>query len=184
MKKNNSESIMGKYSSAKNSSKKKTESAQLMTTYEQRYKGSLSKDVTEPVKTQTITEKIEAKKQKSSPVSPTNVPMRVSVNIAGTSYLLGCTDELSENRIKRVAAIANSILEETRDTNHGLTNSKISILALLDACDQIASLKDENSNLKTEVMYLKQQEAIAKSSIPVELTPMEKLAEEIGNEDN
>lgn len=184
MKKTSSQSIMGKYSSNKASKKKTTDSMPLMTTYEQRFKGSMSKEVTEPIKKKTLDEKIEAKKTKqSSDDVQVKAGNKVSVEIAGVRYLLGCTDDASENRIRRVASLANDILESAKATNQGLTNSKVSFLALLDACDQIITLKDENSNYRTELMYRQQQEILNKQNHPVELTPMEKLANEIASEE-
>lgn len=181
MKKNSSHSIMQRYSSTR-SVKRKTseEDMPLMTTYEQRYKGpSMTRELTAPKPVKTLDEKIEARKQNEEKKHKDPTEGRVSVEIGGSYYLLGSTEDVSPSRIKRIAALANSIISDTKDSNPGLTNSKINILALVDACDRLITANDENSTLKTEIMYRDQQERIAKINHPVEPTPMEKLAEEI-----
>lgn len=181
MKKSNSHSIMERYSSARPSRRKTNEADMpLMTTYEQRYKGpSMSRELTAPKPVQTLDEKIEAKSKKEEKKT-NNDPMnsRVSVEIGGNHYLLGCTDDVSASRIKRIAQLANSIIEDTKTSNPGLTNSKINILALVDACDRLISATDENNSLKTEILYRDQMEIINRQNHPIEPTPMEKLAEE------
>ncbi|MCQ2466217.1 MAG: cell division protein ZapA [Clostridia bacterium] len=175
-----SKSILGQYSDSKMSKKQSSEQQAVppMATYEQRYKGMV-KAVTAPVPAPTLEQKIKARE---NPVVEEK-PVRVPVVIGGTRYLLGTSEEMSVKRINKIANIANALLEEAKSTNPGLTNSKAAILALIDASDEILSLKTEISNLKTELMYYQQQDFINKSAIPVEPTPMEKLAEAKGNQD-
>lgn len=180
--KKSSQSLMSKYSDGSIKKKKTTayKDAPLMTTYEQRYKGGNSKEVTVEKKL-TLDEKIEKKEKQLHPdVSSNNddlMPKRVSVEIAGTHYLMGCTSEMSEGRIRRIAALVNSILSEAKDDNPGLTNSKVTTLALIDACDKLVAAQDELSNLKTDLMYFQQKVTIEKNShVPAEPTPMEQLA--------
>ena len=180
MKKTNSNSIMQRYSSTRRVKRKgNNDGMPLMTTYEQRYKGpSMTRELTAPKPVQTLDEKIEARNQKNENQYKDPSEGRVSVEIGGNRYLLGSTDDVSAARIKRIAARANSIINDTKESNPGLTNSKINILALVDACDRLVTLEDENSTLKTEILYRDQQERIARQNHPVEPTPMEKLAEE------
>ncbi|MCQ2532494.1 MAG: cell division protein ZapA [Saccharofermentans sp.] len=180
--KKSSQSLMSKYSDG--SIKKKKASSQkdmpLMTTYEQRFKGSLSKEVTVEKKL-TLDEKIEKREKQLHPDTPSNnddlMPKRVSVEIAGNRYLMGCTSEMSETRIRRIASMVNSILSEAKEDNPGLTNSRVTTLALIDACDKLVAAQDELSNLKTEVMYFQQKASLEKGAhVPSEPTPMEQLA--------
>lgn len=178
--KNSSKSILGQYSDDRMSKKSKPETqAPAMVNYEQRYKGMV-RSVTEPVHQPTLEEKIKARENigKSD-----DKPVRVPVVIGGTRYLLGTSEELPLSRINKIANLANSYLEEAKSTNPGLTNSKSAILALIDACDALISLRNEVSNLKTELIYYQQQDFINKSSTHVEPTPVEKLAEAKGNQD-
>lgn len=183
MKKTSSQSLMSKYSDSSVRKKKTSvKDAPLMTTYEQRYKGGLSKEVTTEKKL-TLDEKIEKREQQLHPEQQKNsnnndlVPERVSVEIAGCRYLMGCTDGMSANRIRRVASLVNSILSEAKEDNPGLTNSKVTTLALLDACDKLVAAQDELSNLKTELMYFQQKASVEKNNhVNSEPTPMEQLA--------
>ena len=136
----------------------------------------MAKSVTEPEPVQTLEEKIRAREIK--PVIP-KAPSRVPVMIGGNRYLLGTDEDMSEARIHKIANLANSMLEEAKSTNPGLANSKAAILALIDLCDDYLTLRDKNSNLKTELMYYQQQDFINKSAQAqaVEPTPMEKLAD-------
>ena len=173
--KDNTRSILGQYSDNKIGKKKKEEKKMpLMATYEQRYKG-MAKALTEPVKIPTLDEKIKAKTIK---VVPEPKPKRIPVTIGGNRYVLGTDDVMSEFKIHKIENLANTMLEEAKSTNPGLTNSKAAILALIDLCDMYLNLKIENSNMKTELMYYQQQDFINKSSKSVEPTPMEKLADE------
>ena len=178
MKKNNSQSLMSKYSDGSLKKKKATnnEPAPLMTTYEQRYKG-MSKDITQTPAPKTLDEKIQSRNKKAeTPAQEEN--SRVSVEIAGTHYLLGCTEQMSASRIRRLASLVNSILSEAINDNPGLTNSKVTTLALLDACDKLLEARDELSNMKTENMYLQQKMKLGKEQEVKEPTPMEQLAME------
>ena len=74
------------------------------------------------------------------------------------------------------------MLDEAKSTNPGLATSKTAILALIDLCDEYLTLKDSNSNIKTDLMYYQQQDFINKSAQQVEPTPMEKLADPKLNE--
>ena len=165
-KRSSSESILGKYSDTKPKrriSGNSGDSTPLMTHYEQRYKGS---GMTKPL--------------------PDPMQGRVSVEIAGNRYLLGCTDDISETRIKRIASLANTILSETKENNPGLTNSKITTLALIDACDRLVTSQDSLNNMKTDLMYYRQKDDLKKQEIKVDPTPMELLATGAGQdkEDN
>ena len=127
---------------------------------------------------QTLDEKIEARKTLSMPKKD-DAPKRVSVEIGGHNYLLGSTDNMSEARIRRIANTVNSILGDAKDSNPGLMPNKITTLALLDACDKLITLQDENSNMKTELMYLQQKLSLEEKAHVSEPTPMEQLASEI-----
>ena len=181
--KKSSQSIMSKYSEKsmkkKSSSKVAAEDLPLMANYEQRYKG-MSKEVTKEQPKPTLDEKIARRENlRRSQKEEKSESKRVSVEINGNMYLLGCTENISEARIRKIAALTNDILSNTKENNPGLSNSKINALALIDACDRILSLKDENSNLKTELMYY-QQKANLEEERP-EPTPMELLANEKEN---
>ena len=178
--KKTSQSIMSRYSDKslkkKTSAKQAADDMPLMANYEQRYKG-MSKDLTDRKPRQTLEEKIarrESLKKNKEDISP----MKVSVEINGSMYLLGCTEDISESRIRKIAALANEILTDTKENNPGLTNSKINALSLIDACDRILSLRDENSNMKTELMYLQQKVRLEEEKEVKEPTPMELLANE------
>ena len=173
--KENAKSILGKYSDSKSLGKTKSEKKlPLMETYEQRYKG-MAKTFTEPAKVMTLEEKIKART--ISPELPKK-QNKIPVTIGGNRYLLGSDETMSEIRIHRIANLANSMLEEAKGTNPGLTNSKVAILALIDLCDMYITLQDKNSNMKTDLMYLQQQDFLNRSSKAVEPTPMEVLANE------
>ncbi len=174
MKNSNVNSIMGKYSDGKISNKKSEGSKlPLMATYEQRYKGSMSKSITEPARVPTLDEKIAERNVK--PVMAEE-PIRVPVEIGGNRYLLSTAEDMSEDRIRRIALTANKFFEEARSTNPGLTNSKAGILALVDACELLLQLRTENDSLKTELLYLQNQEYLA-SRKNKKLTPMDELVQ-------
>lgn len=177
----NSQSIMSKYSDTPAKKKRLTAAESempLMVSYEQRFKGtSMTRDLTDKKPMQTLEEKIEARNKLKEPKEDI-IPKRVSVEIAGNRYLLGSNDEMSDARIKRIASVVNTILSNSKENNPGLTNSKVTTLALIDACDQILALKDENSNLKTELMYLQQKVTTEEMTHKHEPTPMELLAGE------
>lgn len=180
--KKKSQSLMSMYSEKPMKKKNSTGSDKnmpLMANYEQRYKGGLSKEFTEN-KTETLDDKISKRESLKKPKpEATESVKKVSVEINGNPYLLGCTEDISESRIRKIAALANEILYDTKEDNPGLTNTKINALALIDACDRILSLKDENSNLKTELMYLQHRVNVEEEHTKFEPTPMEMLANEI-----
>ena len=183
--KKSSQSIMSKYSDKtvkkKPSSKVASDDLPLMANYEQRYKG-MSKVLTKQQPKPTLDEKIAKRESlKSSKKEETSASKKVSVEINGNLYLLGCTENISESRIRKIAALTNEILNETKENNPGLSNSKINALALIDACDRILTLKDENSNYKTELMYYQQKVNIEEEKEKPEPTPMELLANETEN---
>lgn len=183
--KKSSQSIMSKYSDKtvkkKHSSKVASDDLPLMANYEQRYKG-MSKELTKQQPKPTLDEKIAKRESlKSSKKEETFASKKVSVEINGNLYLLGCTENISESRIRKIAALTNEILNETKENNPGLSNSKINALALIDACDRILTLKDENSNYKTELMYYQQKVNIEEEKEKPEPTPMELLANETEN---
>lgn len=183
MKNSNIDSIMGKYSDTVSKAKANAKKMPLMATYEQRYKGiSMSRTVTEPKATLTLDERIKAKAAMSEPKAPVATNQKVSVEIAGSHYLLGTTEDMSEARIRQIASMANSLLTDTKEDNPGLTNYKTAILALIDCCDSLLSEKDLNNNLRVDLMYYKQQDILNKSNQGVEPTPMEKLASTKGKE--
>ena len=180
--KKSSQSIMSKYSDKpakkKSSSKTSAEDLPLMANYEQRYRG-MSKEVTKEQPKPTLDEKIAKRERLKSPKKEEpSASKKVSVEINGNLYLLGCTENISEARIRKIAALTNEILNETKENNPGLSNSKINALALIDACDRILTLKDENSNYKTELMYYQQKVNIEEEKDRPEPTPMELLANE------
>ncbi len=181
-----SQSIMSKYSDK--SMKKKpsnpgtkrsgtTEDLPLMADYEQRYKG-MTKEFTKEQPRETLDEKIARKERKGKIREEDNTPKKVPVEINGSLYLLGCTENISEARIRRIAALTNEILSDTKENNPGLVNSKINALALIDACDRILTLRDENNNMRTELMYLQQKLSLEEEKEKSEPTPMELLANE------
>jgi len=183
--KKNSQSLMSKYSEKpmkkKRTASKSEDELPVMTHYEQRYKG-MSRELTEKKPPETLDEKIKKRESLKKPSkTQSEMPSKVQVEIGGNHYLLGCTENISEARIRKIAAIANEILTTTKESNPGLTNSKINALALIDACDRLLSLKDENSNMKTELMYLQQKVNLEEESIKSEPTPMEILASESSN---
>lgn len=176
---NTSKSILGQYSDNKPAKKTKNDSqVPLMANYEQRYKGGMVKSVTTPAPRQTLEQKIQARE---NPVSSTDNSTRIPVVIGGTRYVLGTSDDLSASRIHSIAKLTNKFFEDAKSTNPGLTNSKAAILALIDACDELVSLRNEINNLKTDLMYYQQQDFINKSSSNIEPTPMEKLANSKGD---
>ncbi len=180
MKKSNTSNMFQRYSET--SSKKRRlvkDDLPLMATYEQRYKGpSMAREFTEQKPMQTLDEKIEARKNINTPKKD-DAPKRVSVEIGGHNYLLGSTDNMSEARIRRIANMVNSILGDAKESNPGLMSNKITTLSLLDACDKLITLQDENSNMKTELMYLQQKLSLEEKAHVSEPTPMEQLASEI-----
>lgn len=184
--KKSSQSIMSKYSDKsmrKKVSSSKTTSVEdlpLMANYEQRYKG-MSKEVTKEQPKPTLDEKIAKRERLKKPVEQKAESKRVSVEINGNMYLLGCTENISEARIRKIAALTNDILSNTKENNPGLPNSKINALALIDACDRILTLKDENSNIRTELMYYQQKANLEEEKDKPEPTPMELLANENEN---
>lgn len=185
--KKKSQSLMSKYSEKPMKRKKSSSSTDysdlpIMASYEQRYKGGMSKEVTETKPAPTLDDKIAKRESLKKPKKEeTEAPKKVAVEINGNPYLLGCTAEISESRIRKIAALANEILLDTKEANPGLTNTKINALALIDACDRILSLKDENSNMKTELMYFQHKISIEEENSKSEPTPMEILANEIQN---
>lgn len=177
MKKSNTGNMFSRYSETPSKKRRLVkDDIPLMATYEQRYKGpSMTRDLTENKPVQTLDEKIKAREALTRPKTD-NSPKRVSVEIAGHNYLLGSTDDMSEARIRRIASTVNSILNQAKDNNPGLTTNKVTTLALLDACDRLITLQDENSNMKTELMYLQQKLALEEQAHVSEPTPMEQLA--------
>lgn len=180
--KKSSQSIMSKYSEKsmkkKASAKVSVDDLPPMANYEQRYKG-MSKEVTREQPKPTLDEKIAKRESlKKAKKEESGSSKRVSVEINGNMYLLGCTENISEARIRKIAALTNDILSNTKENNPGLTNSKINALALIDACDRILTLKDENSNMRTELMYYQQKANLGEEKDRPEPTPMELLANE------
>lgn len=189
MKKNNSDSIIGKYSDSAFKAKKSgsTNSAPLMVSYEQRYKGasSLSTMVTQQKPKQTLDEKIKAKNApEAEKTENENTYLKVPVEIGGVRYILSTDEDMTEGRVKRIAGLADIILRDTKEKTPGLTNAKTAILALIDCCDKLVAARDELSNFKTEVMYYQQLEQINRQSNKTEPTPMEKLASMKGSSED
>lgn len=174
-------SIMSKYSDTISSKRIVSADKPKIVDYQPRYQGTnLSKDITAPKPSQTLEEKISSREGKpvESSVRPQQDNSKVSVEIAGTKYLIGCTDDMSEGRIRKVAEMANKLLSDNKEEYPGLTNSKLTMLTLLEACDKIITLTDEKNNLRTDLMYYQQQDLISKNSHPVDPTPMEILVQE------
>ena len=167
-------SILGKYSD-NNLKKKKEKTMSPMVTYEQRYKGDLlTKEVTEPVKPLTISERLARKEEKEEIPDP--LSKRVSVTIGDNTYLLGCNEDISESRIRKIASLADEIYKETKENNPYIATNKTAILSLIECCDRYLSLKEEVSNLRTEVMFYKQKDMINEEKTRPEPTPIEKLS--------
>ena len=127
-----------------------------------------------------LEEKIAARNKKAEPVEPSI--KKVSVEISGNRYLLGCTDDMSESRIKRIAELANDILSDTKKNNPGLTNSKVTTLALIDLCDRYLTISDDAGNLRTDLMYYRQKYMEEEEQKKKDPTPMEILASGTSND--
>lgn len=180
MRKSNTDTLLGKYSDSDFRNKKKTKSAPLMATYEQRYKGnSLAKVVTEKKSVPTLDEKI---KQRNFTEEHSKSPIKVHVEIGGNHYLLSATHDMSEARIRKIASVANELLTSTLDNNPGLTNSKAAILALIDCCDQLLSEKEQCNNFRTDLMYYQQQYLLDKQNESKNPTPVELLVSSKGKD--
>ena len=174
MKRANS-SILGKYSET-NLKKKKEKTVPPMVSYEQRFKAdSMAKDVTEPIKPLTLNEKI-ARKTNTEEKEPDPLSKRVSVTIGDNTYLLGSNEEISEARIRKVAALADEIYKETKENNPYIATNKTAILSLIECCDRYLKVKDELSEMRTELMYYKQKDYYNEEKSRPEPTPMEKLS--------
>lgn len=185
MKNNRNQSILGKYSD--NKAKKKTNSEPKLANYEQRFKGqpnrsSLAATVTKPKPAMTLEEKIKAREEKK--VVTKDERIKVPVEIAGNRYLLGADDNVSEERIRRIAKIANNLYEDVKANNPGLTNSKTAILALIDCVDMYITQKDLADNYHTEVMYHEQQERNNSNNSKeiINPTPLDDLLEAKGKD--
>ena len=135
----------------------------------------MAKDVTEPVKPMTLSERI-AQKTNSDNKEPDPMSKRVSVNIGDNTYLLGSNEEISEARIRKVAALADEIYKETKENNPYIATNKTAILSLIECCDRYLTLKDEISEMRTELMYFKQKDFYNEEKSKPEPTPMEKLS--------
>lgn len=152
----------------------------LMVTYEQRHKSnsSMLKDFTEPTKLLTLDEKIRKREEEASSIEEKATDSRIKVEINGTRYLLGASDELSPSKILKIANLANKIVEEAKEENPGLTNSKLMLLALLDASEMIIDQAIEIDNMKTDLLYYKRKDIINTQSKPVEPTFIEQSIEQ------
>lgn len=179
MKRSNSTGIFGKYSD-NNLKKRKDKTMPAMVSYEQRYKAdSLAAEVTKPVKPATLEEKI-AKRNKPEEEVPDPLNNRVTVTIGDNTYLLGSTEDITESRIRKVAELADEIYRETKENNPYIATNKTAILSLIECCDRYLTLKDELSDMRTELMYYKQKDLINEEKISSEPTPMERLS--LGND--
>ncbi|MBP5261633.1 MAG: cell division protein ZapA [Clostridiales bacterium] len=175
MKRSSNSSILGKYSET-NLKKKKEKDVPAMVNYEQRFKAdSMAKDVTQPVKPMTLSEKI-AQKNSTEEKEPDPMSKRVSVNIGDNTYLLGSNEEITEARIRKVAALADEIYKETKENNPYIATNKTAILSLIECCDRYLTVKDELSEMRTELMYYKQKDYFNEEKTRPEPTPMEKLS--------
>ncbi|SCW28023.1 Cell division protein ZapA [Ruminococcaceae bacterium YRB3002] len=177
MKKTNT-SILGKYSDT-NLGKRKGKDVPPMVSYEQRFKGeSMAKGVTEPAKPMTLDEKIARKNGDKTSEEDKEDPVakRVSVSIGDNTYLLGANGDVSEARIRKVAALADEIYKETKENNPYIATNKTAILSLIECCDRYLTLKDQLSDMRTELMYYKQKDQYNEEKTRPEPTPMEKLS--------
>ena len=175
MKKSNNTSILGKYSD-NNLKKRKDKTMPAMVSYEQRYRAdSLAAEVTKPVKQDTLEEKI-AKKKKPDESKPDPMSKRVTVTIGDNTYLLGSTEDITEARIRKVAELADEIYRETKENNPYIATNKTAILSLIESCNRYLTLKEELSEMRTELMYYKQKDFINEEKNVSEPTPMEKLS--------
>lgn len=178
--------IYGKYSGfsgGKKTKAKQTSSVDLNENeYRQRPRSKLveiSRDVPQP----TLEEKIKAKEvtnEENSSELPMNKAIntdkknsRVQVEIWGRNYYLGSREGLSEDKIRRVAEFADSLLTKTSDNNPGLIDSRVAILALLDCAEKYIELEDKYNNMRTDYMYYRSKEEEKLKTNPIEDTPMQ-----------
>lgn len=177
--------IYGRYSnnSGKKSKSKKQTDEMLDNEYKQLYRSKLveiSREVPKP----TLEERIKAKENKivsqSDITSPVNKSVnedkkssRIQVEIWGRSYYLGSKNELSEDKIRKIAGFADELLVKTTEKNPGLIESRVAILALLDCSEKYLELLDKYNNMRVDYLYYRQKEEENMQTNPIEDTPMQ-----------
>ena len=183
MRKSNA-SLLGKYSdgSYKNrkGGKKEENNAPAIVEYKQLYKGE--------IKAKTVTEKkyisLEDKIQARTKPANENETKEESaqITIGGVQYLIRSGDA-GYDRIKKVGELADEIYNETKENNPYIATNKTAIMSLFEACDRLITLRNENSTLKTELIYYKQKAAQAEERRDpnIKPTPMEELASKVNN---
>lgn len=183
--------LYGKYSNASSGKKPRQSKSTLDLNdneYRQRPRSRLveiSREAPKP----TLEEKIKAKEnsqvsesyEKLSPmnksVNTDKQSSRVQVEIWGRNYYLGSREGLSEDKIRRVAEFADSLLTKTSENNPGLIDSRVAILALLDCSEKYIELEDKYNNMRTDYMYYRQKEEEKFKGNPIEDTPMQDFFE-------
>lgn len=184
-----SSNLYGKYSNKTSVKKSKTSQKTvdlIDNEYKQRPRSKLveiSRDTPRP----TLEEKIRLKEgsegdslDSNMQLSPMNKAVntdkqnkRVQVEIWGRHYYLGSREGLSEDKIRRVAEFADSLLTKTSDNNPGLIDSRVAILALLDCSEKYIELEDKYNNMRTDYIYYRQKEEEKFKGNPIEDTPMQ-----------
>ena len=181
MRKSNA-SLLGKYSDGSYKRKgKKDAAAPAIVEYKQLYKGEIkAKTVTEK-KYITLEDKIQAR-TKSSKDETNPKEESAQITIGGVQYLVRSGDA-GYDRIKKVGELADEIYNETKENNPYIATNKTAIMSLFEACDRLITLRNENSTLKTELIYYKQKAAQAEERRDpnIKPTPMEELASKVNN---
>ena len=177
MRKSNS-SLLGKYSDGSYKRKGKKD-APAIVEYKQLYKGEIkAKTVTEK-KIITLEDKINAR---NKPADTEPKMESAQVTIGGVQYLVRSGDA-GYDRIMKVGELADEIYNETKENNPYIATNKTAIMSLFEACDRLITLRNENSTLKTELIYYKQKAAQAEERRDpnIKPTPMEELASKVNN---
>ena len=181
MRKSNA-SLLGKYSDGSYKRKgKKDANAPAIVEYKQLYKGEIKvKTVTEK-KYITLEDKIQAR-NKSAKEEKNPKEESAQITIGGIQYLVR-SDDAGYERIKKVGELADEIYNETKENNPYIATNKTAIMSLFEACDRLITLRNENSTLKTELIYYKQKAAQAEERRDpnIKPTPMEELASKVNN---
>ncbi len=178
MRKSNA-SLLGKYSDGSYKRKGKKD-APAIVEYKQLYKGEIkAKTVTEK-KEMTLEERIQARTKPAT--DPDANEESAQITIGGVQYLVRSGDAGYEHMMK-VGALADEIYKDTKKNNPYIATNKTAIMSLFEACDQIISLRTENSALKTELAYYKAKEraAAGEKKPDIKPTPMEELAEKVSS---
>ncbi len=179
MRKSNA-SLLGKYSDGSYKRKGKKDAPAIIE-YKQIYKGEIkAKTVTEK-KVMTLEERIQARTKPAVSESEAKEES-AQITIGGVQYLVRSGDAGYEHMMK-VGALADEIYKDTKKNNPYIATNKTAIMSLFEACDQIISLRTENSALKTELAYYKAKEraAAGEKNPDTKPTPMEELAQKVSS---